>query len=85
MKTTDGTTTCHRYCTTYTLTQGKRLTLAVTKVRSDKPTADAVKCILDRIGSFPFETDVYLADRGFYIEQFLRSARQQADSRFSED
>ena len=40
---TDGTTTCHRYCTAFTLTAGKRLTLAVTKVRSDESTADAVE------------------------------------------
>ena len=78
MKATDGTTVCHRYCTAFTLTRGKRLTLAVTKVRSDEPTADAAERILDRVGSLPFETEVYLADRGFYIEQFLRSARQQA-------
>ena len=78
MKPTDGTTTCHRYCTAFTLTTGKRLTLALTKVRSDEPTADAVEDALDRVGSLPFETDVYLADRGFYIEQFLRSARQRA-------
>ena len=78
MKATDGTTTCHRYCTAFTLTAGKRLTLAVTKVRSDEPTADAVERILDRIGSLPFETDVYLADRGFYIERFLRKARRRA-------
>lgn len=78
MDATDGTTVCHRYCTAFTLTTGKRLTLAVTKVRSDDPTADAAERILDRVGSLPFETEVYLADRGFYIEQFLRSARQQA-------
>ena len=42
---TDGTTTCHRYCTAFTLTTGKRLTLALTKVRSDEPTADAVERI----------------------------------------
>lgn len=78
MKATDGTTTCHRYCTAFTLTTGKRLTLALTKVRSDEPTADAVERVLDHVGSFPFETDVYLADRGFYIERVLRSARQQA-------
>lgn len=78
MKATDGTTACHRYCTAFTLTTGKRLTLALTTVRSDKPTADAVERILDRVGSLPFETEVYLADRGFYIGQFLRSARQQA-------
>ena len=78
MQATDGTTTCHRYCTAFTLTTGKRLTLAVTKVRSDEPTADAVERILDRVGSLPFETDVYLADRGFYIERFLWSARRRA-------
>ena len=78
MKATDGTTTCHRYYTAFTLTTGKRLTLALTKVRSDEPTADAVERVLDHVGSFPFETDVYLADRGFYIERVLRSARQQA-------
>lgn len=78
MKATDGTTTCHRYCTAYTLTTGKRLTLALTKVRSDEPTADAIERILDRVGSLPFDIDIYLADRGFYIERFLRSARRRA-------
>ena len=78
MQATDGTTTCHRFCTAYTRTAGKRLTLAVTKVRSDEPTADAIEDTLDRVDSLPFETEVYLADRGFYIERFLRSARQRA-------
>ena len=47
-------------------------------MRSAQPTADAVERILDRVSSLPFETEGYLADRGFYIERFLRSARRRA-------
>jgi len=39
----DGTTTCHRYCTAYVVSNGKPVTLAMTYVRSDEDEADAVE------------------------------------------
>ena len=39
----DGTTTCHRYCTAYLVSNGKPVTLATTYVRSDEKEADAVE------------------------------------------
>jgi len=75
---TDGTTTCHRYCTAYVVSNGKPVTLALTYVRSDEKEADAVKRVLDRIGAYPFETGLLLADRGFYTERVVRRARDLA-------
>jgi len=75
---TDGTTTCHRYCTAYVVSNGKPLTLALTYVRSDKKEADAVERVLDRVGTYPFEIDLLLADRGFYNERVIRRARDLA-------
>ena len=74
----DGTTTCHRYCTAYLVSNGKPVTLATTYVRSDEKEADAVERILDRIGAYPFDTDLLLADRGFYNERILRRSRDIA-------
>jgi len=71
----DGTTTCHRYCTAYLVSNGKPVTLATTYVRSDEKEADAVERILDRIEAYPFDTDLLLADRGFYNERILRRSR----------
>ena len=73
---TDGTTTCHRYCTAYVVSNGKPVTLALTYVRSDEKEADAVERVLDRVGTYPFETDLLLADRGFYNERVIRRARE---------
>jgi len=75
---TDGTTTCHRYCTAYVVSNGKPVTLALTYVRSDEKEADAVERVLDRVGAYPFETDLLLADRGFYNERVIRRARSLA-------
>jgi len=72
---TDGTTTCHRYCTAYVVSNGKPVTLALTYVRSDEKEADAVERVLDRVGTYPFEIDLLLADRGFYNERVIRRAR----------
>jgi hypothetical protein len=69
---TDGTTTCHRYCTAYVVSNGKPVTLAMTYVRSDETEADAVERVLDRVGAYPFEIDLLLADRGFYNERVIR-------------
>ena len=74
----DGTTTCHRYCTAYLVSNGKPVTLATTYVRSDEKEADAVERILDRIEAYPFEIDILLADRGFYNERILRRSRDIA-------
>jgi hypothetical protein len=75
---TDGTTTCHRYCTAYVVSDGKPVTLALTYVRSDEKEADAVERVLDRVGTYPFEIDLLLADRGFYNERVIRRARDLA-------
>ena len=71
----DGTTTCHRYCTAYVVSNGKPVTLAMTYVRSDEDEADAVERVLDRVEAYPFEIDLLLADRGFYNERIIRRAR----------
>jgi len=74
----DGTTTCHRYCTAYLVSNGKPVTLAMTAVRSDEKEADAVERVLDRVAAYPFEIDLLLADRGFYNERVIRRAREIA-------
>ncbi|WP_130501847.1 ISH3 family transposase [Natrinema hispanicum] len=74
----DGTTTCHRYCTAYLVSNGKPVTLAMTYVRSDEKEADAVERVLDRVEAYPFEIDLLLADRGFYNERILRRSREIA-------
>ena len=74
----DGTTTCHRYCTAYLVSNGKPVTLALTYVRSDEKEADAVERVLDRVAAYPFEIDLLLADRGFYNERVIRRARDLA-------
>jgi len=74
----DSTTTCHRYCTVYLVSNGKPVTLATTYVRSDEKEANAVKRILDRIEAYPFEIDLLLAGRGFYNERILRRSRDIA-------
>jgi hypothetical protein len=74
----DGTTTCHRYCTAYLVSNGKPVTLALTYVRSDEKEADAVERVLDRVAAYPFEIDLLLADRGFYNERVIRHARDLA-------
>jgi len=50
----DGTTTCHRYCTAYVVSNGKPVTLAMTYVRSDEDGADAVERVLARVENYPF-------------------------------
>lgn len=62
----------------YTLTHDGRLTLALTAIRSDESTADAVEDLLDRNSSLLLETAVVLADRGVSIDRVLCSACQQA-------
>jgi hypothetical protein len=78
MRPKDGTTTCHRYCTAYLVSNGKPVTLAMTYVRSDETEADAVERVLDRVEAYPFEIDFLLADRGFYTERAIRRAREIA-------
>lgn len=72
----DGTTTCHRYCTAYVVSNGKPVTLAMTYVRSDEKEADAVERVLDRVDSSPFDIEALLADRGFYNERIIRRCRE---------
>jgi len=49
----DGTTTCHRYCTAYVVSNGKPVTLAMTYVRNDEDEADAVERVLARVENYP--------------------------------
>ncbi len=74
----DGTTTCHRYCTAYVVSNGKPVTLAMTYVRSDEDEADAGEHALARVENYPFEIDLLLADSGFYNERVIRRARDIA-------
>ncbi|GAA0218768.1 hypothetical protein GCM10009000_037190 [Halobacterium noricense] len=74
----DGITTCHRYCTAYIVSNCKPVTLALTYVRSDEKEADAVERVLDRIGVYPFEIYLLLADCGFYNERVVRRVRDLA-------
>ncbi len=74
----DGTTTCHRYCTAYVVSNGKPVTLAMTYVRNDEDEADAVDCVLARVENYPLEIDLLLADSGFYNERVNRRARDIA-------
>ena len=74
----DGTTTCHRYCTAYVVSNGKPVTLAMTYVRNDEDEADAVERVLARVENYPFEIDLLLADSGFYNERVIRRAREIA-------
>jgi hypothetical protein len=74
----DGTTTCHRYCTAYVVSNGKPVTLAMTYVRSDEDEADAVERVLARVENYPFEIEFLLADSGFYNERVIRRARDIA-------
>ncbi|WP_246975769.1 ISH3 family transposase [Natribaculum luteum] len=74
----DGTTTCHRYCTAYLVSNGKPVTLAMTYVRSDEKEADAVERVLDRVEAYPFDIELLLADRGFYNERILRRSQEIA-------
>jgi len=71
----DGTTTCHRYCTAYVVSNGKPVTLAMTYVRNDEDEADAVERVLARVENYPFDIELLLADSGFYNERVIRQAR----------
>ena len=75
----DGTTTCHRYCTAYVVSNGKPVTLAMTYVRNDEDEADAGEHALARVENYPFEVDLLLADSGFYNERVIRRAREASD------
>jgi hypothetical protein len=74
----DGTTTCHRYCTAYVVSNEKPVTLAMTYVRNDEDEADAVERVLARVESYPFEVELLLGDSGFYNERVIRRARDIA-------
>jgi len=78
MRAKDGTTTCHRYCTAYVVSNGKPVTLAMTYVCSSEQEADAVEDALNRVAAYPFKIDLLLADRGFYNERVIRRAREIA-------
>jgi len=62
----DGTSQCHRYLAGFVLCRAKPLVVAVTAVRGDESTSDAVERLLDHIAALPFDIAGLLADRGFY-------------------
>ena len=62
----DGTSKCHRYLAGFVLCRAKPLVVAVTPVRGDESTSDAVERLLDHVVALPFEVSGLLADRGFY-------------------
>jgi hypothetical protein len=62
----DGTSKCHRYLAGFVLCRAKPLVVAVTPVRGDEPTSDAVERLLDHVAALPFTVAGLLADRGFY-------------------
>jgi hypothetical protein len=74
----DGTSQCHRYLAAFALARAKPLIVAVTAVRSDAPTSDAVERLLDRVAALPFEIECLLADRGFYQGDSIRHNSEQA-------
>ena len=78
MAPTDATTTCHRYCTAYVVSNGKPVTLAMTYVRNDETEADAVERVLARVENYPFEIELLLADSGFFNERVIRRSREIA-------
>lgn len=74
----DGTSKCHRYLAAFTLDRAKPLIVAVTGVRSDEATSDAVENVLDRVAALQFEVAALLTDRGFYDEASLRACTERA-------
>jgi hypothetical protein len=62
----DGTSQCHRYLAGFVLCRAKPLIVAVTPVRGDEPTSDAVERLLDHVAALPVEVACLLCDRGFY-------------------
>ena len=54
------------------------MTLALTYVRSDEQEANAVERVLERIGAYPFNIDLLLADWGFYNGRVIRRGRELA-------
>lgn len=74
----DGTSQCHRYLAAFALDRAKPLILAVTAVRSDESTSDAVERILDRVVDLPFDVAGLLVDRGFYDGASIQQLRAAA-------
>ena len=71
----DGTTTCHRYCTAYVVSNEKPVTLAMTYVHNDENEAGAVECALASVENYPFDIELLLADRDFYNERVIHRSR----------
>lgn len=74
----DGTSKCHRYLAGFVLCRAKPLIVALTGVRGDEATSDAVERLLDRIAALPFEVAALLADRGFYDRASIHQLRETA-------
>ncbi len=50
----------------------------MTYVRNDETEADAVERVLGRVENCPFETELLLADSGFFNERVIRRSREIA-------
>jgi len=79
----DGTTTCHRYCPAYVVSNGKPVTLAMTYVRNDETEADAVERVLARVENYSVEIELLLADSGFFNECVIRCSQEIAATVFT--
>lgn len=69
---------CHRYLPAFALYRAKPLILAVTVVRSDESTSDAVERVLDHAVALPFDVASLLVDRDFYDEASITALRETA-------
>jgi hypothetical protein len=74
----DGTSQCHRYLAGFVLCRAKPLVIAVTAVRGDEPTSDAVERLLDHVAALPFDVAGLLCDRGFYNRACILRLRETA-------
>jgi hypothetical protein len=74
----DGTSQCHRYLAGFVLCRAKPLIIAVTAVRGDEPTSDAVERLLDHVAALPFDVAGLLCDRGFYSSACIQRLRKIA-------
>lgn len=78
MKAQDGTTTCHRYCTAFVITDGKPLTVGFTAVRSDESRGKAVDRVLSSVDRLPFPVKRLVMDRAAYTGEVLARLRATA-------
>jgi hypothetical protein len=74
----DGTSQCHRYLAGFVLCRANPLVVAVTAVRGDEPTSDAVERLLAHVAALPFDVAGLLCDRGFHSGACIQRLREIA-------